>query len=220
MFQVTIIKLCSGNTQASNSQPAEKEATPAFTSNAPVGNAITNSGAGAMDTASKEEINNLNYKVSRLEKEIDQLRNSARMSTTTGKNVDNQSKNVVVGGPKPEIKKMKAEELGSPIETWPKIIGQIKQEGKISLSSALSTSTANQINDMTVGIRFEKGLTPFGKTILERPENMSEIVKQVSIDQGKPMRVVIIDNNEEIKAKNSNFDDLTKGIDMPINIIE
>ena len=115
---------------------------------------------------------------------------------------------------------MKAEELGNPIETWPKIRGQIKQEGKISLSSALSTSTANQINDMTVGIRFEKGLTPFGKTILERPENMSEIVKQVSIDQGKPMRVVIIDNNEEIKAKDSNFDDLTKGIDMPINIIE
>ena len=33
-------------------------------------------------------------------------------------------------------------------------------------------------------------------------------------------RVIIIDNNEEIKAKNSNFDDLTKGIDMPINIIE
>lgn len=220
MFQVTIIKLCSGNTQPSNSQLAEKEATPAFTSNAPVGNAIANSGTGAMDSASKEEINNLNYKVSRLEKEIDQLRNSARMSTTNGKNVDNQSKNVAVGGPKPEIKKIKAEELGSPIETWPKIIGQIKQEGKISLSSALSTSTANQINDMTVGIRFEKGLTPFGKTILERPENMSEIVKQVSIDQGKPMRVVIIDNNEEIKAKNSNFDDLTKGIDMPINIIE
>ena len=220
MFQVTIIKLCSGNTQASNSQLAEKEATPAFTSNAPVGNVAVNSGIGAMDSASKEEINNLNYKVSRLEKEIDQLRNSARISTTNGKNVDNQSKNVAVGGPKPEIKKMKAEELGNPIETWPKIIGQIKQEGKISLSSALSTSTANQINDMTVGIRFEKGLTPFGKTILERPENMSEIVKQVSIDQGKPMRVVIIDNNEEIKAKNSNFDDLTKGIDMPINIIE
>ena len=155
-----------------------------------------------------------------IKSQLNQLRNSARMSTTNGKNVDNQSKNIAVGGPKPEIKKMKAEELGNPIETWPKIIGQIKQEGKISLSSALSTSTANQINDMTVGIRFEKGLTPFGKTILERPENMSEIVKQVSIDQGKPMRVVIIDNNEEIKAKNSNFDDLTKGIDMPINIIE
>ncbi len=55
-----------------------------------------------------------------MKKEIDQLRNSARMSTTNGKNVDNQSKNVAVGGPKPEIKKMKAEELGSPIETWPK----------------------------------------------------------------------------------------------------
>ena len=73
---------------------------------------------------------------------------------------------------------------------------------------------------MTIGIMFEKGLTPFGRTILERPENMSEITKQVSIDQGKPMRVVIIDNNDEIMTKNSNIEDLTNGIDMPINIIE
>ena len=162
----------------------------------------------------------MNYKVSRLEKEIDQLRNKARLSTTKGKNVDSEKQNGAIGGPKPEIKKMNAVELGQKIETWPKIIGQIKQEGKISLSSALSTSTANQINDMTIGIMFEKGLTPFGRTILERPENMSEITKQVSIDQGKPMRVAIIDNNDEIMTKNSNIEDLTNGIDMPINIIE
>ena len=49
---------------------------------------------------------------------------------------------------------------------------------------------------------------------------MSEITKQVSIDQGKPMRVAIIDNNDEIMTKNSNIEDLTNGIDMPINIIE
>ena len=49
---------------------------------------------------------------------------------------------------------------------------------------------------------------------------MSEIVKQVSIELGKPMRIVLVDNNEEIVAKTDNFNDIAKGLDMPINIIE
>ena len=52
------------------------------------------------------------------------------------------------------------------------------------------------------------------------PENMSEITKQVSIEMGKQMRVVLIDNNDEIAKSNDNFTDLTKGIDIPINIID
>ena len=73
---------------------------------------------------------------------------------------------------------------------------------------------------MTIGIKFNKGLTSFGKKIIEMPENMSEITKQVSIEMGKQMRVVLIDNNDEIAKSNDNFTDLTKGIDIPINIIE
>ena len=73
---------------------------------------------------------------------------------------------------------------------------------------------------MTVGIKFERGLTPFGKAILEKSENMNEIVKQVSIEMGKPMRVVLIDNNDEIAAKADNFSNIGKDLDMPINIIE
>ena len=73
---------------------------------------------------------------------------------------------------------------------------------------------------MTVGINFEKGLTPFRKEILEKPENMSEIVKQVSIELGKPMRVVLVDNNDEIVSKTDSFNDLSKGLDIPINIID
>ena len=82
------------------------------------------------------------------------------------------------------------------------------------------TSSANEINDMTVGINFENGLTPFRKDILEKPENMSEIVKQVSMELGKPMRVVLVDNNEEIVSKADTFSDISNGLDIPINIID
>ena len=101
-----------------------------------------------------------------------------------------------------------------------KKITKEKEEGRISLSSILMTSSANEINDMTVGINFENGLTPFRKDILEKPENMSEIVKQVSMELGKPMRVVLVDNNEEIVSKTDTFRDISNGLDIPINIID
>ena len=46
------------------------------------------------------------------------------------------------------------------------ILNDLKQNGKIVLYTNLMNSTASEINDMTVGISFPKGLTPFGKTIL------------------------------------------------------
>ena len=121
---------------------------------------------------------------------------------------------------KPEIKKIDTVKLGEPVENWPKIVDQIKQAGKISLYTNLLNSTANKINDMTVGIKFERGITPFGKTILERPENMNEIVRQVSIEMAQPMRVVLLDNNDTIASSSDKFSNIAKGIDAPINIIE
>ena len=85
----------------------------------------------------------------------------------------------------------------------------------------LMNSTAIQMNDMTVGISFPKGLTPFGKTILEQPENINEIVKQVSIELGQPMRVKILEGEVEVKKPESNeFENLAKGLDIPINILD
>ena len=121
---------------------------------------------------------------------------------------------------KPEIKKSSSITLGNAVQNWPKIIDTIKTQGKITLYTNLLNSTANEINDMTVGIKFERGLTPFGKAILERPENMNEIVKQVSVELGKPMRVVLIDNNDEIVQKADNFNNIEKDLDIPINIID
>ena len=84
----------------------------------------------------------------------------------------------------------------------------------------LMNSNAVQINDMTVGINFPKGLTPFGKTILEQNENMNEIVKQVSIELGKPMKVKLLDNVEIKEQKINQVESLTKELDLPINIID
>ena len=166
----------------------------------------------------QKEVEELNYKINRLEKQMTLILNSQEGEKSINDSVKKTNKVQSVG--KTEVKKSANIKLGEKIQNWPKIIDQIKQEGRISLSSILMSSSANEINDMTVGINFENGLTPFRKEILEKPENMSEIVKQVSIELGKPMRIVLVDNNEEIVAKTDNFNDIAKGLDMPINIIE
>lgn len=194
MFQVEIIKLCNQEETITS---------------------VNNQANNENSQVDNKQIQDLQYKISRLEKEINILQNQPRTVTTTAKV---EEKNVPVI--KPEIKKSSSITLGNAVQNWPKIIDTIKTQGKITLYTNLLNSTANEINDMTVGIKFERGLTPFGKAILERPENMNEIVKQVSVELGKPMRVVLIDNNDEIVQKADNFNNIEKDLDIPINIID
>ena len=53
-------------------------------------------------------------------------------------------------------------------ESWPKIVNDLKQNGKIVLYTNLINTRAKEINDMTVGIEFPNGLTSFGRTVLEK----------------------------------------------------
>jgi DNA polymerase-3 subunit gamma/tau len=191
MFQVTIIKLCNEVNTSST---------------------VSSGDSGA----SSKEVEDLKYKINRLEKQITQLQNAPRAVASSSTSQESKTQYAI----KPEVKKSTSIKLGDKVQNWPKIIDNIKQEGRISLSSILMTSSANEINDMTVGINFENGLTPFRKDILEKSENMSEIVKQVSMELGKPMRVVLVDNNEEIVSKTDTFSDISNGLDIPINIID
>ena len=171
-------------------------------------------------TINSKEIEDLQYKMNRLEKELTLMKNTKTVVNNSVQNVENKTANQPKLEFKPEIKKIDTVKLGEPVENWPKIVDQIKQAGKISLYTNLLNSTANKINDMTVGIKFERGITPFGKTILERPENMNEIVRQVSIEMAQPMRVVLLDNNDTIASSSDKFSNIAKDIDAPINIIE
>ena len=196
MFQVEIIKLC--NNIVDNNSNVNY-------------NNFNNS------EVSSKELDDLRYKISRLEKQITLIGNSARANQ--GNNIN--SKEVKMENyPRPEVKKAASVQLGKPVNNWTKIVDNIKQEGKISVASILMGAQANEINDMTIGINFENGLTPFRKEILEKPENMNEIVKQVSMECGNPMRVVIVDNNSEIASKENTFSEGISGLDIPVNIIE
>ncbi len=86
------------------------------------------------------------------------------------------------------------------------------------LFTNLMNSRAVELNDMTIGIEFPNGLTSFGKTILEKSENMNELRRLVSIEYGKEMQIKLLDQKkEEPKEDDTNLPD---EIDIPINIVD
>ena len=60
------------------------------------------------------------------------------------------------------------------------------------LYTNLLNTNAIEVNDMTIGIEFPNGITPFGKAVLEKPENKTEISNQISIACGKTMQINIL----------------------------
>ena len=176
-----------------------------------------------------QNLDELNSRIDELENRVKKMetegiihkksQNVEKEPATKGQNVENspksnnvkQAKNIVSGIP------------GKKIEEWPNIVNSFKQNGKIMLYTNLMNSTAKEINDMTVGIEFPNGLTSFGKTVLEKPENINELTKLLSIQCGKEMRVKLIDKtniNQFISKEDELVNEMKEAIDMPINIIE
>ena len=124
---------------------------------------------------------------------------------------------------------------------WPKVLSDLKQNGKVMLYANLINTVAKQINDMTIGIEFKGGLNSFRKELLEKPENKNELIRLVSMECGKTMNIKYIDgagqvantpqtvttitkepqntvNNNSVVS--NNLEELTKNFDIPINFIE
>ncbi len=106
-------------------------------------------------------------------------------------------------------------------EFWPEIVRDLKQNGKIVLYTNLMDTRATEINDMTIGIEFPKGMTAFGKTVLEKQENIREISDMVSIACGKEMQIKYINNNNQVHqiTNEENLQNLANESNIPFNII-
>ena len=109
-------------------------------------------------------------------------------------------------------------------EAWPKIVRDLKQNGKIVLYTNLMQTKAIEVNDMTVGIQFPNGLSAFGKTVLEKQENIREISNLVSMACGKEMQIKYIEGTNA-KANSSmsvedNIKNFANEADIPFNVIE
>ena len=110
-----------------------------------------------------------------------------------------------------------------PAQYWKNIVDNFKKAGKIMLYTNLLNTNATEINDMTIGIEFVNGITPFGKAVLEKPENKKEISNQVSIACGKEMFIKYIDMKPEDDKQNNEEKELSNfanEFDIPFDVIE
>ena len=185
LFQVEIIKLCSGdinnisnNVDIANTKPQKAETKP-----------------------QKNMQNNKNIEVEKIVKD----------EPNTKKQVDSK--------PSVEIGNISN---GEKLKTWPKILSELKDSGKIMLYTNLINSTASKLNDMVIGIEFTKSLTPFGKSIVEKSESINELERRLSIECGKPMKIKYINGaNQIVKKEDVNpIESFALGNDIPFNIVE
>ena len=101
---------------------------------------------------------------------------------------------------------------------WGKVIDSLKAERQPMLYSNLLNTKGVILDDMTFGIQFPNGLNSFGKSIIEKPENMSELKRLVSIECKKDMRIKLIDNKNAKSAQQpsqNGFD----GLGINVNVI-
>ncbi len=105
---------------------------------------------------------------------------------------------------------------------WPQIVNDLKASGKIVLYTNLINTNAIELNDMTVGINFPRGLTSFGKTVLEKQENKREIANLVSMACGKPMEIKYISeaNVNQVATNEDKLQEFANSQDIPFEVIE
>ena len=107
-------------------------------------------------------------------------------------------------------------------EYWPQILNDLKQRGKRVLYTNLMGTNAKEINDMTVGIEFPRGMTSFGKLVLDKQENIKEIADLVSIACGKQMNIkyIVPEQGTNKITREENLQNLANESNIPFQIIE
>ena len=203
VFQAGIIKLCNKEAEYNASLEERVEKIEKY----------LKSGKGI--TVSNNTISNVKPSINNvITKSNEQINRALQNNTST----NNTTNNIVI--PKPKDTAIKFSDKAD--EYWPQILNELKDNGKRVLFTSLEGTRLTQVNDMTVGIEFPNGMNPFGKTVLERQENIKEISTLVSMACGKPMQIKYISGNNSVhKVTNEeNLKNLANESDIPFNVID
>lgn len=182
MFQAGIIKLCSKEVGTGGDVEERLEKIENYLKSGKV--AVTNTVASNV-TSGVASNNRATYSNSNPVVSNNGVRNnmSPKMGNTQG--VSNNNVN------RQPMSKTYSNDLS---KSWPKIVNDLKQNGKIVLYTNLMNTSAEQVGDSVVEIKFKRGLTAFGKTVLDKQENIKEISSLVSLACGKDMQIKYIND--------------------------
>ena len=221
VFQVGVIKLCSDSATSLEDRIARLEnyfgniqnGKIAVKLSTEVAQNVQNAGANVMPNANNMQGVSVNANLTNDEK------NSQGISTKSSN--DGQEKNESKENSGKNNNKGSSNSKENKVEVadfWGKVIDSLKAERQPMLYSNLLNTKGVILDDMTFGIQFPNGLNSFGKSIIEKPENMSELKRLVSIECKKDMRIKLIDNKNAKSAQQpsqNGFD----GLGINVNVI-
>ena len=95
-------------------------------------------------------------------------------------------------------------------KSWPEIVKDLKQNGKMVLYTSLKGTTAEQINDTTVAIKFNTFLSGIGKTVLNKQENIKELTSLLSNACGKDVQIRYVEGAVAKEQPHTPVDDIQK----------
>ena len=221
VFQVGVIKLCSDSATSLEDRIARLEnyfgniqnGKIAVKLSTEVAQNVKNAGANVMPNANNVQGVSVNANLTNDEK------NSQGISTKSSnddqekdESKENSEKNNNKGSSNPKENKVEVADF------WGKVIDSLKAERQPMLYSNLLNTKGVILDDMTFGIQFPNGLNSFGKSIIEKPENMSELKRLVSIECKKDMRIKLIDNKNAKSAQQPSQNGLA-GLGINVNVI-
>lgn len=197
MFQAGIIKLCSKEIGSGSNIEERVEKIEKYLKSGKI--SVPNTSTVSATPVQSNSINNYSAN-------IPKTNNTTTVSAQTAKKSTSSTKNY-------------SSDLN---KSWPKIVNDLKQSGKIVLYTNLMNTQAEQINDGVVGIKFNKGITAFGKAVLEKQENIKEISNLVSMACGKDVQIKYISDMQNQVVNHTPEEDIQKlasESDIPFNII-
>jgi len=228
MLEVGIMKLCTIKDSGDNVQEKSNSIkVQQFIPNNVVSassDSIMHNNISTSNSSTIQNNDEISKKINYLETKINQLSNM--VINNSGTNVDNSTAKPT----KPRVSSRNTEPrssnivtnfvpTGKKIDNWGNLVRGLKESGKIMLYTNLMNTVATEVNDMTVGIVFPNGITPFGRSILDKPESVNELTKLVSLELGKTMQVKYIDAKKPEAAKGG-AEEIAKEIGMPVNVID
>ena len=172
--------------------------------------------AGIIKNCIEIQTENLEQRIEKIENQI----KSGNIKVSSALRAETATKQATtVAQPKPQAQKVERKVISQPgeyVSYWNDVISKLKSSGKIMLYTNLINTKAKESGD-TLQIEFKNGLTAFGKTVLTKPESMSDIANIANSISGKQFRIKYVEESAtEQEDTGINLD----GLDIPINIIE
>ena len=204
LFQTGIIKQCVQLDQSTSSKDVEtKEVRIKIPDN----------------TINEEKYLKMQKEVDALKGDIENLKNTAYVNMNPGRANISEKNSTIKKEEKP--KKIISVEPGAKLEIWPKIVTTIKDSGRMSVYSQLINSSAVALNDVSVGIKVNSEMA---KAVVEQPENVNMLEREISINMGKPMKIKVLGLDTEIREKRINneegINELQKELGNNLNIMD